>query len=1306
MTDVRQGRGMSEPKSALEARIANVARDDRADLRALLGAIERRERSGRPASRLVEKLDARLEEAEARAEKRRATRVRLEYPDELPISQAREQILDALARHRVIVVCGDTGSGKTTQLPKLCLEAGRGIDAMIGHTQPRRIAARSVAERLAEELGVELGGAVGYQVRFTDETNPATLVKVMTDGILLNEIRRDRWLDAYDTLIIDEAHERSLNIDFLLGFLKRLGARRPDLKIIVTSATIDPERFAEHFGGAPIIRVEGRTYPVEVRYRPLEHGVDLPQAVAAAVSELADVDLESIGGGSARDVLVFLPGERWIRDAERELKQTGPKRYEILPLYARLTATRQHRIFAPGPLPRIVLATNIAETSLTVPRIRFVVDSGLARVSRYSTRHRLQSLGVEPIAQANAVQRAGRCGRLAPGICIRLYDEQDFESRPAFMEPEILRTNLAGVILKLEALHLGRVDEFPFIDAPPTKAVNDAYRLLYLLGALDAERKLTPDGELMARLPVDPRLARLLLAAQRQNALREGLVLAAALGVVDPREQPADNLGAARAKHAEIADERSDFMTLLALWKAYGRERQAGAKALRKWCESRFLSLARLREWEDVHHQLKELTRGLGWRIAPRDASYEQIHRAVIAAFVDFVAEKTDDGGYEGMHGARATIFPGSGLAQKRPRWVVAAERVATERVYLRTVAQIKPKWVEDAAAHLVRREYAEPHWDARRGRVLARELVTLFGLTLSRDRHVDYARVDRAEARRIFIRDALAADNLGERLRFLAHNRKLRERLHGWEAKRRSRDLYAGERAAEAFYGARLPEDIADRAALRRWCRDPANARKLEMHVLDIATRDPAELDRDAYPDALDVAGHRLPLRYAFEPGSERDGITLRVPEPLVGLLRDEALDWLVPGWAPGKAVALLRGLPKEMRRALVPLPDTVDALWPELSRERGAKTMRAALRDVLATRYGLDAGAALDAVSLPPELTMRIEVVGPDGAVIAASRDLVALQRGFAHGAPHAASESEWSRRGVARWDFPDLPDSVRVEQYGTSLALFPALIDVDGRVDLELLAPGPAAAARHRAGVRRLLLKQLPQQTELIRRRVVDDRELILSFHGVGTGDALVDDVSSAAADEAFGLDVPIRTAAEFERRLEQGRAELVPAAERLIALARGVLRDYRALKRRLERDANRLPPDAVDDIAAQLDALVRPGFLTATPARWRVHLPRYLKAVGVRLDKLAQRSPKDGEHQAIVREAAERLEAWRKRHPPDWPWPDAVVDYRWLLEELRVSLFAQALGTSRPVSAKRLEDAWRKFVSDTFSAGKGV
>ena len=1001
---------------------------------------------------------------------------------------------------------------------------------------------------------------------------------------------------------------------------------------------------------------------------------------------------------------MFLPGERWIRDAERELKASGPRGYEILPLYARLTATRQHRIFAPGAAPRIVLATNIAETSLTVPRIRFVVDSGLARVSRYSARHRLQALGVEPIAKANAVQRAGRCGRLAPGICVRLYAEEDFDARPDFMEPEILRTNLAGVILRLEALKLGRVDEFPFIDAPPTKAVNDAYRLLHLLGALDGERALTQDGDLMARLPVDPRVARLLLAAHREDALREGLVLAAALNVIDPREQPADNVGAARQRHAELNDEHSDFMTLLVLWKKYGVERRQGEKSLRKWSESNFLSLPRLREWEDVHHQLKELVRGLGWRIGARDASYEAIHRAVLAAFVDFVAEKADEGGYEGMHQAKATIFPGSGLARRKPRWVVAAERVATERVYLRTVAQIKPSWVLETAAHLVKRDYEEPQWDRRRGRVTAREVVTLNGLTLSRNRHVDYARVDRDQARRIFIRRALAEGDLGERLPCLEHNRRLREHLLEWEAKRRSRDLYAGERAAEAFYTSRLPAHVYDRASLRRWCREAANASRLEMGVLEIATRDPAEFDSADYPETLEVAGHELPLRYCFDPASERDGLTLTVPRPLVSALRPEALDWLVPAWLPVKVLAMLRGLPKEIRRALVPLPDTVAELLPALERQRGHKELAPALRDELAARRGVDAGGAFDAAApLPPELLLRIEVLDADGTVAGADRDVIALQRRFAAKGGGAeppgagVAGGSWSRSGLARWDFQDLPERVVVREYGTELGLYPALLDVDGRVDLELIPPGPASAARHRLGVRRLMLRQLPQQADLIRRLVLGDRELILSYHGIGPGEELVDDLLCAAADEAFELDPPIRSASAFTARLEAGRAGFVPAAERLVALVRDVLAEYRGLVRRLEHPSPGVSQRAAEDLGAQLDGLVHRRFLRETPERWRAHLPRYLKAASARVEKLAQRSPKDAEYQTVVLDAARRLDEWRRRHPPGWPWPEPIVDYRWLLEELRVSLFAQNLGTSRPVSAKRLEEAWQRAVA---------
>ncbi len=864
----------------------------------------------------------------------RAGRYTLRYPEALPITAAREEILAALAAHRVIVVCGDTGSGKTTQLPKLCLEAGCGVRGMIGHTQPRRIAAQAVAARLAEELEVRLGETVGLEVRFTDKTGPDALVKVMTDGILLNEIRRDRDLRAYDALIIDEAHERSLNVDFILGYLRCIEQRRPDLKIVITSATIDPERFARHFGGAPIVRVEGRSYPVETRYRPLGDDADLATAVTAAANELA---AERPEPASIRDMLVFLPGERWIHDAERLLAREGPPGYELLPLYARLTSARQRRILTPGKAPRIVLATNIAETSLTVPRIRYVIDSGLARVNRYAARQRVQSLGVEPIARANAAQRAGRCGRLAPGVCVRLYAEDDFEARPEFQDPEILRTSLAGVLLRLMALGLGPIEEFPFIDSPPAKAVQDAYQLLHVLGALDAERKLTPDAKTMARLPVDPRLARLLVVAQRNGALREGLVIAAALSVVDPREHSPDAVDAARRKHEELADPRSDFTTFLNLWAAYRRERRGGERALRAWCSRNFLSAARLREWHDVHDQLHELTQALGWRTRKAAADYRAVHQAVLAAFVDFIAEQDDGLVYRGIRDSRAQLFPGTPLARKRPRWLVAAERVATERAYLRTVAQVNPRWALRVVPHLVRFEYEDPAWDAERGQVTAREIATLFGMRITSERRIDYGRVRPVDARRIFIADALTADDAGPRdgePEFLTHNRALRNRLLEWEARLRKRDLYVGDHVLAALYEARLPAGVHDRTSLSVWCASDQNERSLRFSAGELGTRDLATLPGDAYPNEVVLAGQPLAVRYKLEPGAHDDGATLAVPDALLGALRPEPLEWLVPGWLPEQVTALLRALPKERRRALVPLPDTVAAVLPQLER------------------------------------------------------------------------------------------------------------------------------------------------------------------------------------------------------------------------------------------------------------------------------------------------------------------------------------------------------------------------------------
>ena len=1229
---------------------------------------------------------------------RRAAKYKLSYPEALPIAAARDELLAAIRAHRVVVVCGDTGSGKTTQLPKLLLEAGCGVVRMIGHTQPRRIAAQAAATRLAAELEVQLGETVGLTVRFTDRTGPRTLVKVMTDGILLNEIRTDRKLEAYDALIVDEAHERSLNIDFILGYLHSIGRQRPDLKIIITSATIDPERFSKHFDDAPIVRVAGRSFPVSVRYQPREEDQDLAGAVTTAARELAAERVD----GPVRDMLVFLPGERWIHDAEHALGRYGPKGYEVLPLYARLTSARQRRILEPGKAPRIVLATNIAETSLTVPRIRYVIDSGLARVSRYGTRHRVQSLGVEPIAQANAVQRAGRCGRLAPGVCVRLYSEEDFAERPAYTEPEIVRTSLAGVLLRLEALHLGPVDEFPFIDAPPAKAVSDAYQLLHLLGALDTERRLTTDGEVMARLPADPRVARLLVIANRNGALREGLVIAAALSVVDPREYGVD-ADAARRKHEAFADPRSEFTSYLNLWNAYRRERRNGERSLRAWCRDQYLSAARLREWHDVHGQLHELVQGLGWRTRHEAADYRAIHQAVLAAFIDFMAEHDDGVVYRGMRDSRAQLTPNTPLAKKRPRWLVAAERVATERQYLRTVAQVNPRWALHVAPHLVRYEYDDPMWDAERGQVTAREVVTLFGLTLASERRLDYGRVEPTEARRLFIADALAPDQVGfgsDEPAFLAENRALRRSVLEWEARLRKRDLYIGEAGVAAFYDERLPPEVHDRTSLAAWCA-AGHAATLRMKTGDIASRDLAELPAARYPQELELAGQRLPVRYVFEPGADHDGITVGVPRALLSAIRPEQLDWLVPAWLPEKILALLRALPKEQRKPLVPMPDTVNAVLAALAGSVGRQPLTIALCEALRETRGVRlTPAALDERTLAPHLTMRIDVLDADGSVRAAGRDLRALQR-QARAAeapevaqPRAAEPGQWQRSGLMQWDFGDLPASALVAQRPRDLVLYPALVDVDGRVDMKLLPPGPGAVAQHRAGVRRLLMKALPQQVALVRDRTLAERELVLGFHGIGATDALVDDVLYAAAEQVFPLDPPIRTRAVFDAALRKGRGEFVAAADALRALLAEVLPLHRKLRRDLEA-ADARSAAVRTDIATQVDALIGPGFLTATPAEWRRHLPRYLKAAQQRWDKRGQRQERD--LAAQVQAVAARLEHWRSSVPEGWPWPNAMVEYRWLIEELRVSLFAQALGTVRPVSAKRLEQLWRRAVA---------
>jgi ATP-dependent helicase HrpA len=859
-------------------------------------------------------------------EARRASVPPIRYDEILPVSARRAEIAAALAASPVVIVSGATGSGKSTQLPKICLELGRGLDGMIGHTQPRRIAAHALASRLALELGAPLGDLVGYQVRFVDRTGPRTLVKLMTDGVLLRELERDPWLTRYDTLILDEAHERNLNLDFLLGICRRLVARRPELKVMVTSATIETRRFAEYFGDAPVIEIEGLSYPVEVRYRPIDPEDESPSPLASAVATAAG-ELAVDARGIAGDVLVFLPGERQIQETLEVLRRDAPPGRELLPLYSRLPTAEQERIFAPHPSGRIILATNVAETSLTIPGVRFVIDSGLARISRYSPRAKLQRLPIEPISRASADQRKGRCGREGEGICIRLYAETEFAARPEYTEPEIHRTNLASLVLQMAALGLGAPEEFPFLDAPDGRLLNDGYRLLAELSAVDGDRRITRLGRRMARLPVDPRLARILVEAARLGALRECLVITSFLSIQDPRERPAGRQEAADERHAAFADPRSDFVTVLNIWSVIGQQVEAGSRALRRWCRENFLSFPRVREWQDLHAQLTAIARS-GRRVQAEAASHSALHRALLAGFLGGIGVRDDDRTYLGARDTRFVIAPGTPLARRGPHWVMAGSLIETHRVYARMVAQIQPSWIEAAAGHLVRRTFSDAEWSPQRGMVLARETVSLYGRVLHSGRMIDFARVDRATARRIFVEEALVRDRGGPSGDFRTRNAETIAAIEMLEAKLRRRDLLVGETAIAEFYLERIPPEVADLRSFRRWwheqqARDP---RLLDLPRERLLARPLPAFAAGDYPDRMEVGGNTLVLRYVFDPLADDDGVTLRLPLALLPALPAGQVERLVPGMLREKVVAILRGLPKELRRGLVPIPDAAD--------------------------------------------------------------------------------------------------------------------------------------------------------------------------------------------------------------------------------------------------------------------------------------------------------------------------------------------------------------------------------------------
>jgi ATP-dependent helicase HrpA len=1226
--------------------------------------------------------------------------LRIAYDPALPITAHREEILQALVSNPVLVVCGATGSGKSTQLPKLCLEAGRGTAGLLGHTQPRRIAARALAARLAEEMGTKVGAAVGYQVRFHDRSGPQTRVKLMTDGILLRELERDRNLRRYDTLIIDEAHERSLNIDLLLGVLKRLVKRRRDLRLIVTSATIDPGRFAQFFDGAPVIEVSGRSYPVEVRYRPPvtedEYAAELslPEAVLGAVREL---------GEKKGDTLVFLPGEKHIREAADVLQKAKLADTEILPLFARLSARDQERIFArTSQRQRVVLATNVAETSLTVPGIRFVVDSGLARISRYSTRANVQRLPIERISKASADQRKGRCGREAPGICIRLYSQEDFEAREEFTPPEVLRTNLASVILRMSVLGLGEPEEFPFIDPPDTRLVNDGVRLLQELKAMDGERRVTPLGRQLAFLPLDPRLARMLVAAGQHGCLTEMLVIAAFLETQDPRERPADAQKLADEKHVLFADKRSDFITALNLWRAFTESSpQLSGNQLRKWCREHYLSFVRMREWQDLHSQLTEAARELKLRRNRGTPSYAALHRAILTGFLGSIGRLNDKREYDGARGARFVIAPGTPLATRRPSWVVAASLVETTKLYARIVAGVQPQWIESAASHLLKRSYSEAHWLEQRGYVAAYETVTLYGLTLIPHRQVNYGQISPQEAREIFIREALVEGRARTRHPFLEANLALRAQIEQVEAKIRRRDVLVEDAAQAEFYLQRVPPGITTVAGLEHWLFSAENSETLRMSAADLSRRAAPEANAEAYPEEIAVGANRLPLHYRFDPGAPDDGITLTVPEGLLGGLNPDRVAWLVPGLREEKITAVLRALPKGVRKLLVPVPEHARVALRELDDSGGFFEGLAAW----VTRHTGTPVNAMELVALPLDdyLRMNFRVVDAEDHVIEEGRDLVALKRKLrvqpAEGTRTAATPAA-AEALHRRWDFGDLPERHETERHGLKLVSFIALEDRGAGTALVQAHDAAEADAISRAGLTRLAMLALPQQAKYLRSRFADSRALVLLSQGVSLAQPLTDALVERAFRECFvpeGEPIP-RDEQAFAQRVEARRGDLAEVGDRLAAQVETILHARRGVRAALSELQSPAFADAVADVESQLAGLLGPRFIEETPRRWLDEFPRYFKAITRRLDRLRGNVARDAELAQQVRPFVLRWQRLAGERAVPYAARATLQHARWMIEEFRVSLFAQDLSTALRVSAKRLEEQFERAVKE--------
>lgn len=1246
----------------------------------------------------------------------------LSYPEQLPVSQKKDEILEAIREHQVVIVAGETGSGKTTQIPKICMELGRGVRGMIGHTQPRRIAARTVAERIAEELKTPLGEAVGWKVRFTDQVNQdATFVKLMTDGILLAEIQTDRELLAYDTIIIDEAHERSLNIDFLLGYLARLLPKRPDLKVVITSATIDPQRFARHFGEAPVVEVSGRTYPVEVRYRPLMEGAaedtdDSDRDQITAICDAVD-ELQSEGPG---DVLVFLSGEREIRDTADALGKRNLRHTEVLPLYARLSHAEQHRVFQRHTGRRIVLATNVAETSLTVPGIKYVIDPGNARISRYSHRTKVQRLPIERISQASANQRKGRCGRTSDGVCIRLYSEDDFLTRPEFTDPEILRTNLASVILQMTAAGLGDIEKFPFIDPPDHRNIRDGVQLLQELGALEQEEKspqegkkgqrLTSLGRQLSQLPVDPRLARMVIEADRNGCVREVMVIAAALSIQDPRERPSEKQTQADQQHARFKDETSDFMAFLNLWR-YIREQQKerGSSSFRRMCKQEYLNFLRIREWQDIYAQLRTVAKQMGLELEESstgtDAPEQSVHTSLLAGLLSHIGLKdTEKNEYVGARNAKFAIFPGSALFKKQPRFVMSAELVETSRLWARVNARVEPEWIEPLAQHLLKRTYSEPHWEKDQAAVMAFERVTLYGVPIVAQRKINFGRIDQETSRDLFIRNALVEGDWRTHHQFFHDNRKLLGEVEELEHRARRRDILVDDETLFDFYDQRIPEHVVSGAHFDSWWkhkrRDEPDALDFERSML--INEKAGSVTKDDYPDSWRQGKLKFRVTYQFEPGADADGVTVHIPLQVLNQVTSEGFDWQIPGLREEVVTELIRSLPKPIRRHYVPAPDYADKFLDRAVplQEPLPVTLARELQRMVGVPVTAD---DFDLSRVPDHLKITFRIVDERRRKVAEDKDLEALKIQLRPKARQALSKAAAAtagptgesieRSGLTDWTIGALDRIFETRRAGQPVKAYPALVDQGETVAVRLFDTEAEQQQAMWRGTRKLILLNIPvNPAKFASDKLTNQQKLALSRNPHGSIQALFDDCATAAADRLIAAHGgPAWDEASFRKLYDKVRADLVDLTVRTIGQVQQILAAWQACERRLKATNSLVLINNVTDVREHLARLVPPGFVTATGLRRLPDLMRYLVAEDRRLQQMPTNVQRDTSRMEKVHEMQDEYAWLLEQLPQGRPVPQEVLDIRWMIEELRVSYFAHALGTAFPVSDKRIVKA---------------